>query len=94
MRPAIEQLRNHYQSQLDLIFHISRAGLGYCEKTVEANTETARQLLAIPITEPPNQENLAEVLVTGGKIAVAHWTASVSHGIDFQRQVFANLTNK
>ncbi len=94
MRPAIEQLRNHYQSQLDLIFRISRAGLGYCEKTVEANTGTARQLLAIPITESSNKGNLSEVLVTGGKIAVAHWTASVSHGIEFQRQVLATLTNK
>lgn len=94
MRPAIEQLQNHYQCQFDLIVRISRAGLGYCEKTVEANTGTARQLLAIPITESPNQGNLAEVLITGGKIAVAHWTASVSHGIEFQRQVFASLTNK
>jgi hypothetical protein len=90
----IEQLRNHYQSQLDLMARISRAGLGYYEKTVEANTATARQLLAMPIMEPSNQGNLAEVLVAGGKIAVAHWTASVSHGIDFQRQIFASLTNK
>jgi len=94
MRPAIEQLRNHYQSQLDLIFCISRAGLGYCEKTVEASTATARQLLAIPITESSNKGNFSEALVTGGKIAVAHWTASVSHGIEFQRQIFASLTNK
>lgn len=94
MKPAIEQLRNHYQSQLDLIFRISRAGLGYCEKTVEANTGTARQLLAIPITKSTNQAHLAEMLATGGKIAVAHWTASVSRGIDFQRQIFVSLTNK
>lgn len=94
MRNAIEQLRNHYQSQLDLIVNISRAGLGYCEKTVEANTATARQLLAIPITESSNKGNYSEALVTGGKIAVAHWTASVSRGIDFQRQIFASLTNK
>lgn len=94
MRPAIEQLRNHYQSQLDLIFRISRAGLGYCENAVEANTTTARQLLAMPIKESSNQGTLAEMLVTGGKIAVAHWIASVSHGIDFQRQIFASLTNK
>lgn len=93
MRPAIEQLRNHYQSQLDLIVHISRAGLGYYEKTVEANTATARQLLAIPTTKSTNQAHLAEMLVAGGMIAVAHWTASVSHGIDFQRQIFASLTN-
>lgn len=94
MRSAIEQLRNQYQSQLDLIFQVSRAGLGYCEKTVEANTATARQLLAIPTTQSTNQAHLAEMLATGGKIAVAHWTASVSHGIDFQRQIFASLTNK
>ncbi len=94
MRPAVEQLRNQYESQLDLIVRISRAGLGYCEETVEANTATARQLLAIPVTESSNQGNLAEALVTGGKIAAAHWTASVSRGIDFQRQIFASLTNK
>lgn len=94
MRPTIEELRNHYQSQLDLMVRISRAGLGYCEKTVEANSATVRQLLAMPIMEPSNQGNLAEALVAGGKIAVAHWTASVSRGIDFQRQIFASLTNK
>jgi hypothetical protein len=94
MKPAIEQLRDHYQSQLDLIFRISRAGLGYYEKVVEANTATARQLLAIPIPESSNQGNLAEALASGGKIAVAHWTASVSHGIEFQRQIFASLANK
>lgn len=94
MKPAIEQLRNHYQSQLDLIFSISRAGLGYCEKTVEANTAAARQLLAIPIKESSTKGNLSEAIVTGGKITIAHWTASLSHGIEFQRQIFASLTNK
>ena len=94
MSSTIEELRNHYQSQLDLIVIISRVGLGYCEKTVEANTATARQLLAIPATESTNQAHLAEMLATGGKIAVAHWTATVSRGIEFQRQIFASLTNK
>lgn len=94
MRPTIEELRNHYQSQLDLMLRISRAGLGYCEKTVEANSATVRQLLAMPIMEPSNQGNLTEALVAGGKIAVAHWIASVSRGIDFQRHIFASLTNK
>jgi hypothetical protein len=94
MKFSIDELRNHYHSQLDLISHVSRVGLGYCEKTVEANTATARRLLAIPIMKSASHGNLAELLVTGGNIAIAHWTASVSRGIDYQRQIFSSLANK
>lgn len=94
MKLAIEQLRNHYQAQVDLISRVSSAGLGYCEKTVEVNTAMARQLLAIQPIESSNKGSLSEVLVASGKIAAAFWAASVSHGIEFQRQIFSTLTNK
>lgn len=86
-----EQLKAHYRSQADLLLRVGRTGLEFCEKSVEANAATVRQLLSIPIPESANQNNATEMAVAGGKIAVAHWSASYVRAIEFQRQILATF---
>jgi hypothetical protein len=84
---------NPYQSQLDLILGRCRAGFACCEKVAEINTATARKLLA-QVDESLSRGDLAEFVTTSGKIAAAHWTVTVSCGLEFQRQFLAGLVQK
>lgn len=94
MKPVTDQLKSQFESQLDLVFRISRIGLGFYEKSMEANASTVRKLLSLPVTESSNPAKLTESLVSGGKIAVSHVAASFVRGIEFQQQVLASLAPK
>jgi hypothetical protein len=84
------RLKKHYQSQLNLMLGHCRVGFGCCEKLSEINRTTARRLLA-QVDESLSRGDVGGFVATSGKIAAAHWTASLSCGLEFQRQLLASL---
>lgn len=96
MQEAADQLKNHFQSQLELTFNLCSVGLRCCEQLTEINGRTTRALLAQAAADGESwgQGNGAGFVVASGRIAVDHWAAIIACGVESQRQILAGLGKK
>lgn len=96
MNVATDDLKKHTQSQLDLTLGLCQSSFACCQKAAEINAATSRKLFALMAadSEPLLRGNMARFVIASGDIAVAHWTSTLSCGLEFQRQCLACTAQK
>lgn len=95
MSQSLEQLRNQFDSQLDLTLRIVQASGSYAEKVAATHFAMLQGLLrqASP-PESPSAEHSWQSLSEHGKALVGYCKTCMCEGLDYQKQVLSELSRK
>lgn len=95
MSQSFEQLREHFDSQLDLTLRLLKVGGLYAEKIMEthfAMLQGVLQKAALP--ERHSVEHSWQSLSDHGNVLVGYCKTCMQEGMDYQKQVLSELSRK
>lgn len=95
MTQSLEQLREQFDSQLDLTLRLLKVGGHYAEKITATNFVMLQGLLQkISFPERPSVEHSWQSLSEHGNVLFGYCNTCVREGLDYQKQVLSELSRK
>lgn len=95
MSQSLEQIREQFDSQLDLTLRLLKVSGLYAEKIMETHFVMLHGVLQkTTLPEHPSVEHSWQSLSDHGNVLVGYCQTCIKEGLDYQRQVLSEFSRK
>lgn len=95
MTISIDSLKEHFESQLDLLLRLSQANHSCLERIVSTQVSAIQGFIhQAAITDVPTAETSAILLAENRNKLTSYWQSCLQDSLDYQHKILAELSRK